>query len=144
MGIETRYEYIYYTIINTSQLGPATCEEWFNDGFTWDEAINYVEHQFKTSEDKSVNNYRVEYAQWCDDIKFWRHKLMQHKEMPIFIQFQQDQEIKKKGEGELFVFYEEQEDEDDNMFTNEYNRIHSPDDDNYGTIDGLASAGGRL
>ena len=139
MCIETKYEYIYYTIINTSQLGPATREEWFNDGFTWNEAINYVEHLFKTSQDKSVNNYRVDYAQWCDDIDSWTSTQERHKSIPIFVQYQDNQTIKTMGEGELFVLYEdnlddEYEDEEDAYST-------GPDEDNY---DGLASAGGRI
>ena len=139
MCIETKYEYIYYTIINTSQLGPATREEWFNDGFTWNEAINYVEHLFKTSQDKSVNNYRVDYAQWCDDIDSWTSSQERHKSIPIFVQYQDNQPIKTMGEGELFVLYEdnlddEYEDEEDAYST-------GPDEDNY---DGLAGAGGRI
>jgi len=139
MCIETKYEYIYYTIINTSQLGPATREEWFNDGFTWNEAINYVEHLFKTSQDKSVNNYRVDYAQWCDDIDSWISTQERHKSIPIFVQYQDNQPIKTMGEGELFVLYEdnlddEYEDEEDAYST-------GPDEDNY---DGLASADGRI
>ena len=69
MGIETKYDYTYYTVININELSPMTREEWFNDGIVdLDEAINYVEHLFKTSEDKSVNNYRVEYAGYEQDI----------------------------------------------------------------------------
>ena len=139
MCIETKYEYIYYTIINTSQLGPVTREEWFNDGFTWNEAINYVEHLFKTSQDESVNNYRVDYAQWCDDIDSWTSTQERHKSIPIFVQYQDNQPIKTMGEGELFVLYEdnlddEYEDEEDAYST-------GPDEDNY---DGLAGAGGRI
>ena len=139
MCIETKYEYIYYTIINTSHFGPATREEWFNDGFTWNEAINYVEHLFKTSQDESVNNYRVDYAQWCDDIDSWTSTQERHKSIPIFVQYQDNQPIKTMGEGELFVLYEdnlddEYEDEEDAYST-------GPDEDNY---DGLAGAGGRI
>ena len=139
MCIETKYEYIYYTIINTSQLGPVTREEWFNDGFTWNEAINYVEHLFKTSQDESVNNYRVDYAQWCDDIDSWTSTQERHKSIPIFVQYQDNQPIKTMGEGELFVLYEdnlddEYEDEEDAYST-------GPDEDNY---DGLVGAGGRI
>ena len=59
----------------------------------------------------------------------------------VFVQFQEDQPIKTMGEGSLFVLYE-------------YDGVHyssASDDedggyspDNYGTIDGLAGAGGRL
>ena len=138
MCIETKFEYIYYTIINTSQLGPATREEWFNDGFTWNEAINYVEHLFKTSQDESVNNYRVDYAQWCDDIDSWTSSQERHKSIPIFVQYQDNQPIKTMGEGELFVLYDYEEDEDED---DEDAYSTGPDEDNY---DGLARYGGRL
>ncbi len=113
MGIETKYEYIYYTIINTNQLGPLTREEWFDDGFTWHEAINYVEHLLKNSEDKSVNNYRVDYAQWCDDISHWIRSQERHKVIPIFVQFHDNQPVKLMGEGDLFVLYEEDNADDE-------------------------------
>ena len=138
MGIEYRYEYIYYTIINTSQLSPATREEWFNNGFTWNEAINYVEHQFKTSEDKSVNNFRVEYAQWCDGICSWRRSQERHKVIPIFVQFASSQPIKRMGEGDLFVLYQNDDEDDGGGWSDD----EAPDYEL--SIDGLAGAGGRL
>lgn len=129
MGIETKYDYIYYTVINTNELSHLTREEWFNDGFTLEEAINYVEHLFKTSKDKSVNNFIVEHAEYQDDIEHWRHRHIQHKEMPVFVQFHDNQPIKTTGEGSLFIIYED-------------NGVHyssaSEDDeveDNYGTSD---------
>ena len=137
MGIETKYEYIYYTVINTLEMSPTTREEWFNDGFTWHEAINYVEHKFKTSEDKSVNNYRVEYAQWCDGLSHWIRSQERHKVIPIFVQFHDNQPIKLMGEGDLFVMYQ-----DDGVYDDE-GEIIMPDIDE-GTVDGLAGAGGRL
>ncbi len=140
MGIETKYDYTYYTVINTNELSPLTREEWFNDGFTWEEAINYVQHLFKTSEDKSVNNYKVEYAGYEQDIDAWIRTHERHKERPVFVQFHDNQQIKTTGEGSLFVLYE-----DDGVH---YSSASDDDDgyspDNYGTIDGLAGAGGRL
>ena len=112
MGIETKYEYIYYTVINTNELSPLTREEWFNDGFTWEEAINYVQHLFKTSEDKSVNNYKVDYAGYEQDIDFWIRTHERHKERPVFVQFHNNQQIKTTGGGSLFVLYEEDYAED--------------------------------
>ena len=151
MCIETKYEYIYYTIINTSQLGPATREEWFNDGFTWEEAINYVEHLFKTSEDKSVNNYKVEYAGYEQDIGAWISTHERHKERPVFVQFHDDQPIKTTGEGSLFVIYEDDgvhysgdEGYYNDEVENNYGSSDCPDGPYYGTTDGLASAGGRV
>ena len=146
MGIETRYDYKYYTVIDTEQWRRGNEDIWGTDGFTWAKAIDFINHKFKNSEDKSVNNYRVDYAGYEQDIDAWIRTHERHKERTVFVQFQDDQPIKTTGGGSMFVLYERDydEDEDDNMFTNEYNRIHSPDDDNYGTIDGLAGAGGRL
>ena len=134
---ETKYDYTYYTVININELSPLTREEWFNDGFSWDEAINYVEHLFKTSEDKSVNNYRVEYAGYEQDIGDWIRIHESHKERPIFVQFQEDQLIKTTGEGSLFVLYEEEGDDDDTNESISFRYTIRPDD-------GLASTGGRL
>jgi hypothetical protein len=152
MGIETRYEYIYYTVINTNELSPMTREEWFNDGFTWNEAINYVEHLFKTSEDKSVNNYKVEYAGYEQDIDSWIRTHERHKERPVFVKFHDNQPIKTEGEGDLFVIYEydgvhyssasDDEVTIDQAIDN--SSYWGPDAIDEGTIDGLAAAGGRL
>ena len=147
MGIETKYDYTYYTAIDTEQWRRGNEDIWGTDGFTWAKAIDFINHKFKNSEDKSVNNYRVDYAGYEQDIDAWIRAHERHKERPVFVQFQDDQPIKTTGEGSMFVLYEEEyaEDEedaystgpdDDNMFTNEYNNIHS--------VDGLAGAGGRL
>ena len=150
MGIETKYDYTYYTVIDTSEWRQGN-EEWFTDGFTWDAAINFIEHKLKTSDDESVRKYRVEHAQHCDDIEFWRHRHIQHKEMPVFVQFQQDQEIKRKGEGDLFIIYEDDgvhyssaEGYYNDEVENNYGSSDCPDGPYYGTTDGLAGAGGRL
>ena len=142
MGIESKYEYIYYTVINIRDWMHGN-EEWFGDEFTWDAAVNFVQHKLKTSEDDSVKKYIVEYAQYCDDIGFWRKRHIDHKEMPVFVKFRQDQEIKTEGQGDLFVIYEDDgvhysgasdDDEDDDTLL-----YHRPDIDN-----GLAGYGGRL
>ena len=146
MGIETKYDYTYYTVININELSPLTREEWFNDGFTWEEAINYVEHLFKTSEDKSVNNYKVEYAGYEQDIGAWISTHERHKERPVFVQFHDNQPIKTTGEGSLFVIYEydgvhyssASDDEDD------HHLLYRAPDHNECSIDGLAGLGGRL
>ena len=145
MGIETRYDYTYYTVIDTEQWRRGN-EEYFYDGFTWEKAINFINHKLKKSDDISVNKYRVEYAGYEQDIDAWIRAHERHKERPVFVQFQDDQPIMRRGEGSMFVLYEigyGEDQEDDNMFTNEYNRIHSPDI-NEGSVDGLAGAGGRL
>ena len=147
MGIETKYDYTYYTAIDTEQWRRGNEDIWGTDGFTWAKAIDFINHKFKNSEDKSVNNYRVDYAGYEQDIDAWIRAHERHKERPVFVQFQDDQPIKTIGEGSMFVLYEEEDEEDeeddystgpddDNMFTNEYNNIHS--------VDGLAGAGGRL
>ena len=139
MAIESKYEYKYYTVIDTSDWMHGN-EEWFGDEFTWDAAVNFVQHKLKTSEDESVKKFKVEYAQYCDDIGDWRNKHIQHDEMPVFVQFQQDQEIKREGEGDLFVIYEDDgvhyssaSDDDDDA------PLFAPDAE-----DGLARYGGRL
>ena len=144
MGIETKYDYTYYTVIDTEQWRRGN-EEWLgydedDEGFTWEKAIEFINYKFKNSEDTSVNKYRVDYAGYEQDIDAWIRTHERHKERPVFVQFQSDQEIKLTGEGSMFVLYEEIDDDDDdeNMFDN--NIVP----DNYGTIDGLAGAGGRL
>lgn len=150
MGIESKYEYIYYTIINTSDWRHGN-EEWFGDEFTWDAAINFVQHKLKTSDDDSVKKYKVEYAQYCDDIEFWRKRQIDHKEMPVFVKFQQDQEIKTEGQGDLFVMYEDDgvhyssaSDDDEIDYEDEHHLLYMAPDYEGPTIDGLAGAGGRL
>ena len=142
--METRYEYTYYTVIDTEQWRRGN-EEWlgYDDddvGFTWENAINFINHKFKTSEDKSVNNYRVDCAGYEQDIGDWIRIHERHKERPVFVQFQDNQQIKTTGGGSLFILYEEDyaEDEEDAYIT-------GPDEDSYENLyDGLAGAGGRL
>ena len=111
MGIETNYEYIYYTVIDTSDWRHGN-EEWLGeDGFTWENAIDFINHKLKTSKDKSVNNYRVDYTGYEQDIGDWIRIHERHKERPVFVQFQDNQLIKITGEGSMFVLYEE-DDED--------------------------------
>ena len=139
MGIETKYDYTYYTAIDTEQWRRGNEDIWGTDGFTWAKAIDFINHKFKNSEDKSVNNYRVDYAGYEQKIEDWILHHERHKERPIFVQFQDDQPIKTTGEGSMFVLYEEEDDEDE-----EDAYSTGPDDDNYGNVDGLAGAGGRL
>ena len=144
MGIETKYDYTYYTVIDTERWRRGN-EEWlgYDDddvGFTWENAINFINHKFKTSEDKSVNNYRVDYAGYEQDIDAWIRTHERHKERPVFVQFQDDQPIKTRGEGSLFVIYEY----DGVHYSSASDDYDGDSPDNYGTIDGLAGAGGRL
>ena len=137
MGIETRYDYLYYTVIDTEQWRRGNEDIWGDEGFTWAKAIDFINHKFITSKDKSVNNYRVDYAGYEQDIHSWIRAHENHKERPVFVQFQDDQQIKTTGGGSLFVLYEEEYDEDE-----EDAYSTGPDADNI--FDGLAGAGGRL
>ena len=132
MGIENKYEYTYYTVINITLLN---LHEQFLEGghFNATQAIEFIEGKFKNSEDKSVNNYKVDYAQYCDDIDSWILAQHRNKERPVFVQFQDDQPIKLTGEGDMFVLYED----DDNGAA--WWTGNGPDG-----IDGLSGAGGRL
>lgn len=150
MGLETKYEYIYYTVVDINQWRRGNEEILGEDGFTWEKAINFINHKLKNSEDKSVNNYRVDYAQYCSDIDSWVRAQSRNKERSVFLQFQDNQPIKLTGEGSMFVLYEEEDvwhssDEDE------------PDDEDYSSdegpdivpqmdsgVDGLSGAGGRL
>ena len=139
MGIETKYDYTYYTVIDTEQWRRGNEDIWGDDGFTWEKAIDFINHKFKNSEDKSVNKYKVDYAGYEGDIDAWIRAHENHKERPVFVQFQDDQQIKTTGEGSMFVLYEEEDEEDE-----EDDYSTGPDDDNYGNVDGLAGLGGRL
>ena len=146
MGIETKYDYTYYTVIDTEQWRRGNEDIWGDDGFTWEKAINFINHKFKTSEDKSVNNYRVDYAGYEQDIDAWIRAHERHKERTVFVQFQDDQPIMRTGEGSLFVIYEDDgaEDEDENDYEDQHHLLYMAPDYNEGTIDGLAGASGRL
>lgn len=138
MGIETKYDYTYYTVIDTEQWRRGNEDIWGDEGFTWDAAVEFINYKFKNSDDKSVNNYRVDYAEYEQDIDAWIRTHERHKERAVFVQFQDDQPIKTTGGGSMFVLYEEE----DESITVRYNR---PDNDcNESYVDGLASAGGRL
>lgn len=144
MGIETKYDYIYYTVINTEDWRHGN-EEWFGeDGFSWQNAIDFINHKLKTSKDKTVNNYRVDYAQYCDDIDSWKRTHERHNRFrirPVFVQFQDNQAIQITGEGDLFVLYEE--DPNESITVRHDNRP----DVVWGETswqDGLAGAGGRI
>jgi hypothetical protein len=146
MGIETNYEYIYYTVIDTSYWRHGN-EEWLGeDGFTWENAIDFINHKLKTSKDKSVNNYRVDYTGYEQDIGDWIRIHERHKERPVFVQFQDNQLIKITGEGSMFVLYEEDDEDTNESITVRHD--NRPDEETFipyhGGVDGLAGAGGRL
>ena len=139
MGIETKYAYKYYTVIDV--------EQWRNDdqriweegrGYSLNNVIEFINNKFKNSDDKSVNKYRVDYAQYEDDIEHWRRARERNKEMTIFVQFQEDQPIIMRGANSLYVLYEE--DQEDDYSTNDEGEIIMSDID----YDSLARYGGRL
>ena len=136
MGIETRYDYTYYTFIDIEQWYRGNEDIWGDDGFTWGKAIDFINYKFKNSEDKSVNNYRVEYTGYKQDIEDWIRMHERHKERPVFVQFQDDQPIKTIGEGSMFVLYEEEE---ESLQVSSSSSLISHD-----LIDGLAGACGRI
>ena len=115
MGIETKYEYTYYTVIDTEQFRRGI-EAMEDDLHIRPKSINFINYKFKNSEDKSVNKYRVDYVGYEQDIGDWIRNHERHKERPVFVQFQDDQPIMRTGGGTLFVLY----------------------------MDGLAGAGGRI
>ena len=143
MGIETKYDYIYYTVIQQKWFDEA--ERILNAELTTEILINVIERKLKNHNDWTLNNFKVDYSQRSEDIESWINTNVRHKEQPVFIQLEDDQPIITSGSGTLFVFYEEHDvDDDDNMFTNEYNNNHSPEGHYDGNVDGLAGLGGRL
>ena len=135
MGIETRYDYIYYTVIRQNWFDEA--ERILNAELTTEILINVIERKLKNNNDWTLNNLKVDYSQRSEDIEYWITKNVQHKDRPVFIQLEDDQPIITSGSGTLFVFYEDNKD-DDEISTS------SPDGHYYGSVDGLAGAGGRL
>ena len=145
MVIETRYDYIYYTVLdveaaanvleeaNTIEELSAASDATERENI-WIKSLNKL---FRESNDFTVNNFRVDSAQYCDDIEQWCNRNIQHKECPVFIQYNQNQSIKKEGEGHMFYLYQEEEEEE------EENRSWAPGPD-CNDLDGLAGAGGRL
>ena len=142
MVIETRYDYIYYTVLDVQSAANVlqeadTVEEILAASNAtereniWIKSLNKL---FRESNDITINNFRVDSVQYCDDIKHWRHRNIQHKECPVFVQYNQNQSVKIEGEGHMFYLYEEEEEEDTSWFP-------GPDCND---IDGLAGAGGRL
>ena len=144
MGIETKYDYTYYTAIDIEQWRRCNEDIWGDDGFTWEKAINFINHKLKNSEDKSVNNYRVDYAGYEQDIEDWIRIHERNKERPVFVQFQDDQPIKTTGEGSMFVLYEEYNDDDDEDEDSEYEGEDEYNNNSPDAEDGLAGLGGRL
>ena len=139
MGIETKYDYIYYTVLTQDWFDEA--ERVLNNELTTERLVQVMERKLKRSKDWTLNNFKVDYSQRSQDIEYWIHRNLQHKECPVFVQIEKEQPIVTTGMGTLFVFYEEQDDDDD--YDDEIT-TNSPDGYYYGSVDGLAGAGGRL
>jgi len=140
MGIETKYDYIYYTVLNQTWFDEA--ERILNAELTTDILVNVIERKLKNNNDWTLNDLKVDYSQRSEDIEYWINKKVQHKERPVFVQLNVGHPIITSGSGTLFVFYEEQEKDDDESTSMSYDS--GPDGHYYGGIDGLAGAGGRL
>ena len=141
MGIETRYEYIYYTVLD---------QDWFDTArrtltmeLTTERLVNVINRKLKYIHDKYNDKLlEVDYSQHCDDIDHWIQRNVQHKERPVFVQIDNNQPIITSGSGTLFVFYEEEGEDDEvtiEQAINDSSYWNGPDG-----IDGLSGAGGRL
>ena len=137
MTLETKYEYIYYTVIVTEQWRRGNEDIWGDAGFTWQNACKFINTKFEKNEDDNTFNFRVENAHYCDNIDDWRRSVIRNKERPVFVQFQDDQQIMTTGEGCMFILYEKDDDDDESYYIR-------PDSNIYNRVDGLAGAGGRI
>lgn len=147
MVLETRYDYIYYTVLDIEAAANVlqeadTIEEILAASNAtereniWIKSLNKL---FRESNDFTVNNFRVDSVQYCDDIKHWRNRNIQHKECPVFVKYNESQPVRNEGEGHMFYLYQEEEEEEENTSW----APPGPDWYNNG-LDGLAGAGGRL
>ena len=140
MGIETKYDYIYYTILNLETINEFQREIRDNTNVIIERnelieiASVAIDNQFKNSKDKTINNHRVDYCKYCDNIEHWISCHLRHKECPVFVQIQDTQPIQFRGSGCLFVLYNIEEEETNNT---------NPDTA-YEGLDALAGLGGRL
>ena len=142
MGLETKYEYIYYTVLD---------QDWFDTArrtltmeLTTERLVNVINRKLKYIHDKYNDKLlEVDYSQHCDDIDHWIQRNVQHKERPVFVQIDNNQPIITSGSGTLFVFYEEEgEDGEDEHY---YHLLPDGGGTAAGdTVDGLAGLGGRL
>ena len=133
MGIETNYDYLYYTVLNQAWFDEA--ERTLTNELTTERVVNAINNKLKRNNDSSLNCFKVDYSQHSDDIEQWINRNLQHKECPVFVQIENNQPIITSGTGTLFVFYEEQDDEDE--VEDIYGTSDSPDHWSYGL-------GGRL
>ena len=102
MGIETKYDYIYYTVLNQAWFDAA--QRTLNSELTTERLVNAINNKLKRSNDSSLNCFKVDYSQHSDDIGYWINRNLQHKECPVFVQIENNQPIVTSGTGTLFVF----------------------------------------
>ena len=143
MGIETKYDYVYYTVLNQDWFDEA--QRTLNTELTTERLVNAINNKLKRSNDSSLNCFKVDYSEHSDDIDWWIHRNLDHKECPVFVQIENNQPIITSGTGTLIVFYEEQDDDEvtiDQAIDN--SSYWGPDAIDEGTIDSLARYGGRL
>ena len=139
MGIEYRYDYIYYTVLDLRTIYDFLRSTNHDDYMTLSEseilkiASIAIDNQLKNNEDDTLNNYKVDYSWHSMDIGYWISRHIRHKEVPIFIQIQDTQPIQLTGSGCLFVLYNIEEETNDTI-----------PDTSYGDLDALAGLGGRL
>jgi hypothetical protein len=142
MGIETRYNYIYYTVLD---------QDWFDEAeriltteLTTERLINAIERKLKNNKDCISNNFIVDHSRHSEDIEHWININVQNKKRPVFVQIEDNQPIIKSGCGTLFVFYEQKE-ADDNQDSISVRYGAAPDSNvNFGSVDSLAGIGGIL
>lgn len=137
MGVETRYDYIYYTAITADWLEFITST--LESELTNFVLCDIINKKLKESNDWTLNNLKVDYSQHCDDIDSWIRAHNRHKDRPVFVQLGDDHPVITTGQGSLFVLYEVDDDEESIV-----NATPDADWTHYGTVDGLAGAGGRL
>ena len=144
MGIETRYDYIYYTVLT---------QDWFDEAertlateLTTERVVNAINNKLKRNNYSSLNYFKVDYSQHSNDIGHWVHRNLQHKECPVFVQIENNQPIITSGTGTLFVFYDDGWDDDEVTIEQaiDNSSYWGPDAIDEGSVDGLAGAGGRL
>lgn len=133
MGIETKYDYIYYTVLTQDWFDQA--ERTLTNELTTEIVVNAINNKLKRNNDSSLNCFKVDYSQHSDDIEQWINRNLQHKECPVFVQIENNQPIITSGTGTLFVFYDEGCDEDE--VEDNYGTSDCPDHWSYGL-------GGRL
>ena len=146
MGIETKYEYIYYTAIKSEDWRRANEDllgEDNGDGFSWHNACKFISTKFEKIESGNTC-FKVSEAHYCDDIDGWRRAVIRNKHRPVFVRFQDDQPIMTKGEGCFFILYIGYKEADDDEFPDDDDDVIFMPDFYEGSVDGLSGLGGRL